>query len=337
MKLQPQRAPFFLGAAAALMLTFSTAAVYPQLTQAADATPTPTAPSQDKAPAAPDKFAPDNGKQQGRFGAGSNHAALLAEALGISEEDLQAAYLKAANAALDQAVAKDLLTQTQADNRKQRLEAASADGRGLPFAGRGVEFLRGSDIDGEALLADALGITADDLQAAYTKAEALTLSQAVENGQLTQDQADLLTARRAFQEYLRSQQKSYADQVQAALDAGAITQAQADLLLKNEQDFGGRGFGMGGDFGPGMRGGMQPPMGDHGMMPGPGMGAPGMEGGRGMQGGQQDGERGHGGRGMHGGQYGQNQGGSPDWGNQQQPDDSGAQSNSSFLLPNSNL
>jgi hypothetical protein len=318
MKLQPQRAPFFLGAAAALMLTFSTAAVYPQLTQAADATP--TAPSQDKAPAPP-----DNGKQ-GRFDVGSNHEALLAEALGISEEELQAAYLKAANAALDQAVEKDLLTQTQADNLRQRLESASSDGRGLPFAGRGVEFLRGGDIDGEALLADALGMTVDDLQAAYDKAEAAALSQEVDEGRLTQEQADLLTARRAFQEYLRSQQKSYADQVQAAVDAGAITQAQADLLLKNEQDFGGRGFGMGGDFGPGMRGGMHPHMGDQGMMPGPGMGAPGMDGGRG-----------HGERGMHGGQNGQNQDGSPDWGNQQQPDDSGAQSNSGFLLPNSNL
>lgn len=321
MKLQPQRAPFFLGAAAALMLTFSTAAVYPQLTQAADATPTPTAPSQDKAPAAP-----DTGKQQGRFGIGGDREAQLAEALGISESDLQAAYLKAANAALDQAVEKGLLTQTQADNLRQRLESASADGRSMPFGGRGVEFLRGSDIDGEALLADALGITVDDLQAAYAKAEASALSQAVENGQLTQDQADLMTARRAFGEYLRSQQKSYADQVQAALDAGAITQAQADLLLKNEQSFGGRGFGMGGDFGPEMRGGMQPPMGDQGMMPGPGMGAPGMDGGRG-----------HGGRGMHGGQNGQNQGGSPDWGNQQQPDDSGAQGSSSFQLPDSNL
>ena len=62
------------------MLTFSTAAVYPQLTQAADATPTPTAPSQDKAPAAP------NIGKQGRFGIGGNHEALLAEALGISED-----------------------------------------------------------------------------------------------------------------------------------------------------------------------------------------------------------------------------------------------------------
>ena len=315
MKLQPQRAPFFLGAAAALMLTFSTAAVYPSLTQAADATPTPAAPSQDNAPAAP-----DNGKMQGRLGIGGNREALLAEALGISESDLQAAYLKAANAGLDQAVEKGLLTQTQADNLRQRLEAATTDGRGFRLGGRGVEFLRGSDIDGEALLADALGITADDLQAAYAKAEAAALVQAVEDGQLTQDQADLVTAQHAFREYLRTQQKSYADEVQAALDAGAITQAQADLLLKNEPAFGGRGFGMGDDFGGAMRG--------QGMMPGAGMG------------GQQDGGRGHGGRGMHGGQNGQNgqnPGGNPDWGNQQQPDDSGAQSNSSFMLPDTNL
>ena len=135
MKFQPQRAPFFLGAAAALMLTFSTAAVYPQLTQAADATPTPAAPSQDKAPAAP-----DNGKTQGRFGIGGDREALLAEALGISESDLQAAYLKAANAGLDQAVEKGLLTQTQADNLRQRLESATCRRPGLPLGrpGRGV-------------------------------------------------------------------------------------------------------------------------------------------------------------------------------------------------------
>ena len=300
MKISPQRAPFFLGAAAALMLTFSTAAVYPQLSQAADATPTPTAPSTDNAPAAP-----KNGKSMERSGIGGNHEAQLAEALGISEEELQAAYLKAANTALDQAVEQDLLTQTQADNLRQRLESASANGFGFHLGGRGAGILKSDTIDGEALLADALGISVEDLQAAYDKAEAAELTQAVENGQLTQEQADLMTARRAFQEYVQSQQPSYEELVQGAVDAGAITQAQADLLLKNQQSFGGRGM-------------------DGGMMPGmPGMGGPGMDGGRGMGGHGMDG-----GRGMHGGQ-----GGSQDT----QPDDSGAQSNSNFVLPNADL
>jgi len=298
MKFQPQRAPFFLGAAAALMLTFSTAAVYPQLSQAADATPTPAAPSQDSTPAVP-----GTGQPMGRTGIdGSNREALLADALGISQDDLQAAYLKAADAALDQAVEKGLLTQTQADSLRQRLDSASANGRGLRLGGRGLELFRANDIDGEALLADALGISVDELQTAYGKAEASALSQAVENGQLTQEQADLMTARRAFQEYVRSQQKSYQDLVQEAVDAGAITQAQADLLLANQQSLGGRGLGMGGDFGPGM-------------------GAPGMNGGRGN----------HGGRGMHGGQD------SGQGGQDTQPDDSGAQSNSNFVVPNSDL
>lgn len=306
MKISSQRAPYFLGAAAALMLTFSTAAVYPQLSQAADPTPTPTTPSTDTAPATP-----DNSRQMGRLGMRGNHEALLAEALGISEDALQTAYLNAANAALDQAVEQDLLTPTQADNLRQRLEAASASGLGFHLGGRGAGMFKSDTIDGEALLADALGISVEDLQAAFDKAEAAAVTQAVENGQLTQEQADLMTARRAFQEYVHSQQKSYGELVQEAVDAGAITQAQADLLLENQQSFGGRGFGMGVDFGPGVGGGMMP-----------GMRGPGMDGGRGMQGG----------RGMHGGQdWGQ--GGSQDT----QPDDSGAQSSSSFVVPNAGL
>jgi hypothetical protein len=299
MKIQAQRGPFFLGAAAALMLTFSTAAVYPQLSQAADATPTPAAPSTDSIPAMP-----DDGKPTGRLGIGGDRQALLAEALAISTEDLKAAYLEAANTAIDQAVEQDLLTQTQADNLRQRLESASANGYGFRLGVRG--FFNSDTIDGQALLADALGISFEELQTAYADAESAALAQAVDNGQLTQEQADLMAARRAFQEYVRSQQQSYEELVQAAVDAGAITQAQADLLLENQQFFRGHGFGKGGDFAPGMNGGMMP-----------GMGGRGMDGGRGMNGRQ-------------------------DWGRGQdgprtQPDESSTQGNSNFVLPSAGL
>jgi hypothetical protein len=298
-----------MGAAAAIMLTFSTAAVYPQVSQ--DPTPTPAAPSTDSTTPA----TPNIEKGAGRLGGGGDRQQLLADALGISVEDLQTAYVTAANAAIDQAVEQDLLTQTQADTLKQRLESAAANGMGFRFGGRGLDFI-GADIDGEALLADALGITVDELQTAYNDAEASALAQAVADGQLTQEQADLVAARQAFQEYVRSQQQGYEELVQAALDAGAITQAQADLLLAN-QATGGRGFGLGDDFGfgRGMNGDMGGMRGGHGR---------GMGGGRGMD-----------------GDFGSQ--GSPDWGRGQngsqntQPDDSGAQSNSNFLAPSAGL
>lgn len=337
MKLQSQRAPFLMGAAAALLLTFSTAAIYPQISQSGDATATPAAPSTERpgaaTPAAPNSSkGMDNG--MGRYGMGANPDEQFAQALGISTEELQAAYLKAANAALDQAVADDLLTQQQADNLRQRLEAASANGFAFHLGGRGFEHFGSGNIDTEALLADALGITTEELQKAYADAEAAALAQAVDNGQITQEQADLMAARQAFRQYLQSQQKSYEELVQEAQDAGAITQDQADLLLQNQQSFGGRGFGMGGDFdfGRGMQGGMMP-------------------GGRGGMQGDQDWGRGHngsqqgvpggmmpGGRGMHGGQnWGRGQNGGPNGDQQNQQPDSGAQSNSSFTVPSAGL
>jgi len=322
MKLPTQRAPFFMGAAAALMLVFSTAAVYPPFSQTGDATPapgagTPAAPNSDQGTDSSTDSSTSGStsgskadKALGRHGISGASDDLLAEALGISTDDLQAAYLKAANAALDQAVEQDLLTQTQADTLRERLDSSSDNGFPLHLGGRGFSLFGADEIDGEALLAEALGITTDDLQAAYDKAEAAALTQAVADGQLTQDQADLLTARRALQEYWATQQQSYEEIVQAAVDAGAITQEQADLLLEN-QPSSGHGFGLGGlDFGPGMGG--------RGMMPGMG----GDFGGRGDSGGR-------GGHGMRGGQ------GSSDSQDLQQ-DDSSSQSDTS-LVPNFGL
>lgn len=247
--------PMMAGAAAALLLTLGTAAVYPQVTQAQTATPAAT---EQARPGAPD----------------GDHAQFLADALGISVDELQAAQTKALDAALTQAVEKDLLTQTQADALRERMDNAGAKGFGrFGFGlGRNERFM-GGDIDFEALLADVLGITADELQAAQEQAQSAAIDQAVADGDITQEQADLAQAARAFRSYWAEQQPTFEEQLAAAVKAGAITQVQADLL---KEQGAGQGFGGRGGFGPGMMG---PDMG-RGMHDGSGFG-PGMGGHRG--------------------------------------------------------
>ena len=80
---------------------------------------------------------------------GDNDQSDLADALGITVEELQAAQAKAQAARLAQAVEDGTLTQDQAN---------------LMLA---MQALRGV-IDHEAIMADALGLTVDELQAAMT-------------------------------------------------------------------------------------------------------------------------------------------------------------------------
>ncbi|MCB0002455.1 MAG: hypothetical protein KDH86_07865 [Anaerolineae bacterium] len=173
---------------------------------------------------------------------GVNGQTYLADALGITAEELQAAQQKAGEAALQQAVAEGLLTQEQAD-------AMQARGLGMMHAqafGRGMA----GNIDGQALLADALGISVADLQAAQQKAENTALDQAVTDGRITQEQADQMKAHAAFRQYLNQDdvqqtlRSAYEAVVQQAVTAGVITQEQADAILSNNHGFGGmHGFG----------------------------------------------------------------------------------------------
>ena len=113
----------------------------------------------------------------------------------------------------------------------------------------------GRGAEGEQLLADALGITVAELETAEDTAFTAGLEQAVADGTITQEQADVMTAQRAFRTYTAEQaQTAYADALAAAVEAGAITQAQADLLSSTQGQFGhgggmkggrgGHGFGM---------------------------------------------------------------------------------------------
>ena len=229
----------------------------------------------------------------GMPGRGGENDTYLAEALGISVEDLQAAYTQAQEAALAQAVEQGLLTQEQADEMK-------ASGRG--FFGKGMRGAPGAEnsIDFDTLLAEALGISVEKLQEARQQAQAAALQAAIESGELTQEQADLMQARQALKAYIQPEQyiadalgisvedlqaahqehksvstlieelglnadevqqavqAAYEADVQQAVEDGVITQAQADQILSQEKGFGleGRdGFGgKGGRGGPGAPG-----------------------------------------------------------------------------------
>jgi len=169
--------------------------------------------------------------------------------------------------------------------------------------GRGGPNGWGADMD--KYLADALGITVEELQAARQKAEAAALADAVKNGDLTQEQADLIAARNALKAYinpealmarvlgmteaelqaarqsgktmqdLATEKGLTQDQVKTAMDEafkaavaqavtdGVITQAQADQISSE-------GFGRGGPMGePGGHGGRGGHGGDWGFPGGP--------------------------------------------------------------------
>ncbi len=223
----------------------------------------------------------------GPVGSG-NQDTLLAEALGISVEELQSAQLAVQDTALAEAVEAGLLTQERAD-----MVAERAGG----FFGHKGFGLRGgldTDIDYQALLADELGITVDELQAAQQAAQAAGLEQAVADGSITAEQAELIQAKQALMDYIDKEaitaaalgisvdelQESKADGVritdlietlgldadevktqmeaahQAAVDQavedGVITQEQADQIgTQGRTGFGGRGHGKPGSRGHG--------------------------------------------------------------------------------------
>lgn len=185
----------------------------------------------------------------------------LANALGITTDELSAAYEKASAAAIAKAVEEGLITQAQADEM-------SAGGKAMPFFGRGGGWLADQGIDFDLLLAEALGVTTDELQAARQQAEQARLDQAVTDGQLTQEQADLMQGQRALyadQTFLDAMKSAFEAAVQEAVSRGVITQAQADLILEQSANgMGGPGMGGPGMRMPGMGGKGGPRGGGHG-------------------------------------------------------------------------
>lgn len=162
------------------------------------------------------------------FGVGNE---ALAQALGISVDELQSAQQKAAEAALKQAVDQGLITEKQA-------EWFQSHSPRFPFGNRIFVWLNQNGIDLNGLLAEALGISVEELHEARQKAVEIAIDQAMANGKITQEQADLMKARRALfsnQNFINAMRSAFEAAVKKAVEEGVITQAQADLLLQHRQ------------------------------------------------------------------------------------------------------
>lgn len=143
----------------------------------------------------------------------------LADALGISEEELSTARESAREAALGEAVAAGKISEEQ-------------------FALMEAQRDLHNSMEKDEILVKALGISAEELAAA--RDEGLHIADILED--LGIDQAD----------FEANMQSAWEDAVTQAVEAGRITQEQADLIL----EAGMRGArGMVGPGGPGGRGG----------------------------------------------------------------------------------
>ena len=154
---------------------------------------------------------PRGGDFMGRDG---DHGQYLADALGITVEDLQAAVDSARDAVQPE------------------------DGTAPDFGrGRGDHDAIRGEMD--AALAEALGISVDELQAAQHEARDAALDAAVANGDITQEQADLMRAGQAVKEYMDREALTAAalgmtvEELQAARDEGVT---MADLLEQQGLD-----------------------------------------------------------------------------------------------------
>lgn len=201
------------------------------------------------------------------FGRGASSEG-LAEALGITVEELNTAQVAAAEAAVAEALDAGIITNEKATSIRERFAESDGGLARIPF---GMEFQRGAPdaerteseqvkIDFDQLLADALGITTEELSAARASARDAALADAIAAGEITQEQVDLMEARSALRDYLSPESAlTIEEAVAQAVTDGVITRAQADSLLESGQMFGGPrgGPGMGG---PRSRGGENAPL-----------------------------------------------------------------------------
>lgn len=191
MKKQKRWSMLLMGSVAVLML-----ALIGGIALAQDATPEAETPTEDTTPGL------RGFGHWGGFGRDDdgNWLAYLAEALGITVDELEDAQQRAYEAAVADAVTAGELTQEQADAILARHALKSY-------------------LDRQAILASALGMSVDELEAALTAGQSLT-DLMVEQG------IDTATLQ-------ANAQAAYEAAVQQAVTDGVLTQAQADEILSS--------------------------------------------------------------------------------------------------------
>ncbi len=148
----------------------------------------------------------------------------LAEALGITVEELQAAHEAVFQAQIEAAVGDGTLTEEQADQILNR--------KGFGFRGPRSPGLFSGEM--ATLLAGELGISVSTLEAAQSEVREKLMEDALESGDLSQEQYEVMLSHQALAPYLESAiAEAFEEAVSQALSEGAITQTQADLLLEN--------------------------------------------------------------------------------------------------------
>lgn len=164
----------------------------------------------------------------------------LAEAQGVDPADVRAAAEAARQDYLQQAVADGIITQEQADQVGQRQGRQGRQGRGNGRVNRGrpgqgarqgniLRQVEGANEQMQAAVANALGLTVEELQAA--RADGISLRELAEAQGI--DITDLRAAKDA----------AFQDVVEQAVADGIITQEQADAI--GERGNGPRGRGNG--------------------------------------------------------------------------------------------
>ena len=196
-------------------LALGAVALAPGVAQAQeDETEDPTAPVIGMRGFGP-SFGPSFGQEFGhqtmrRFGGDLDYDTFLADALGISVEQLQSAREQANAAMLEEALAQGYITEEQVE----LMEARNA---------------LNEYIDQEALLAEALGISAEELQAARDEDKPLS----VLIWELDLDPAEVR----------ENLQAAHENAIQGAIEAGVVTQEQVDQLQTGRWQMDGpRGF-----------------------------------------------------------------------------------------------
>ena len=123
-------------------------------------------------------------------GGDDDERAALAGALGVTVEELEAAKRQVMLDRIDAAVESGWLGEERAERLRDAVESGEEPGHGRGFRGPGFGW-HGADGEGAAL-ADALGVTVEELEAAMREVVLARIDAAVESGKLSEERADAM-------------------------------------------------------------------------------------------------------------------------------------------------